>query len=200
MAGGGTGTGVGDAEPPILLSGASRKLDPVAGGLKDRDPKTWSEVSWSSVSLARQERSRREREYNADRESNLGGKRTAGDCGNDSDVDGEGPSKIFSKAVREGVVVVDAASRGTRNLDGLRGDMGKAAEAGQRAFQETEASAMRQHSRKREDKVLAGGAQNFYKSVRVCGTCFQVGAAWFSCICSTASRSFPRFRASGMLT
>ncbi|CAN0400425.1 unnamed protein product, partial [Ectocarpus sp. 12 AP-2014] len=45
-----------------------------------------------------------------------------------------------------------------------------------RSLQETESSTMRQHARKREDEFLAGGAQNFYKTVRVCGSCFRVYA------------------------
>ena len=39
--------------------GFGPKGDPVAGGLKDRDPTDWSEVSWKSVCLARQEKERR---------------------------------------------------------------------------------------------------------------------------------------------
>ena len=38
---------------------------------------------------------------------------------------------------------------------------------------------MRQHARKREDEFLAGGAQNFYKTVRVCGSCFRVSRFLF---------------------
>ncbi|CAM9555819.1 unnamed protein product [Scytosiphon promiscuus] len=45
-----------------------------------------------------------------------------------------------------------------------------------RSLQETESSVMRQHARKREEEFLARGAQNFYKPVRVCGSCFRVYA------------------------
>ena len=50
-----------DPSTPAMTEGArgrcfGPKGDPVAGGLKDRDPRDWSEVSWKSVSLARQEK------------------------------------------------------------------------------------------------------------------------------------------------
>lgn len=127
--------------------GFGSKGDPVAGGLKDRDPRAWSEVSWKSVSLARKEKERRAchaRGDNRDTPFNI-------------DSSEEAPTKGAEEGKSADGAGVAEAKAGRR-----------------RPLQETESSSMRQHARKREDELLAGGAQNFYKIVRVCGSCFRV--------------------------
>lgn len=135
--------------------GGGAKGDPVAGGLKDRDPRDWSEVSWKSVSLARKEKERRVchvEEEKKDTPSSLGAEKSqTKDAGAGKSADGAGRSGAEAKARRG------------------------------RSLQETEASFMRQHARKREDEFLMGGAQNFYKSVRVCGSCFRVSGLCLCC-------------------
>ena len=124
------------------------KGDPIAGGLKDRNPREWSEVSWKSVSLARKERDRRA----------CNGK------------EGQGaPSLLDSGESKKKDV-----GTGKGAADRTVGGGAEAKEGRKRSLQETESSAMRQHARKREDEFIAGGAQNFYKPVRVCGSCFRV--------------------------
>lgn len=130
--------------------GRASKRDPVVGGLRERDPVDWHEVSWKSVSLAKQEQGHRKSRAkgetqavclvgNGDPKKDGGG---AGVSADDTDGGGEG-----------------AKERKSRSL------------------QETESSTMRQHARKREEEFLARGAQNFYKPVRVCGSCFRVSAS-----------------------
>lgn len=170
-----------------------RRLDPVAGGLKDRDPKKWSEVSWRSVCLARQESGR-----NAGCNTTTGRKindpirqrgRDVPGCSSGIGVEGTGQYGMVSELTAKGGGVGSGAygGGGSASAGGsgiVGGDKVGASGTTRRAFQETEASAMRQHARKREDQVLAGGAQNFYKSVRVCGSCFTVSAALqVSCLC-----------------
>ena len=127
--------------------GIGPKGDPVAGGLRDRDPREWSEVSWKSISLARKEKERRACHANEKKDAS-------------SKLD---PEKSQAKDAGAG-----------NSTDGA-GGFGKERKAGRgRSLQETESSSMRQHARKREDGFLEGGAQNFYKPVRVCGSCFRV--------------------------
>lgn len=127
------------------------KGDPIAGGLKDRDPKNWSEISWKSVCLARKESERRGRGITEE----------------------PGTSTILGDIVspQKGVTPVLQGEGGIGTNGGVREAQGKGKS---RVLQETEASAMRQHARKREDNFIAGGAQNFYKPVRVCASCFRV--------------------------
>lgn len=127
--------------------GGGPKGDPVAGGLKDRDPRRWSEVSWKSVSLARKEKERRERNAREEKEALC--------------VLEPGESDKKCVGVR-------------KTTDSAGGGGTEAKERRRRSLQETEASTMRQHARKREDDFIAGGAQNFYKPVRVCDSCFRV--------------------------
>lgn len=139
--------------------GFGPKGDPVAGGLKDRDPRDWSEVSWKSVCLARQEKERRAchaKEGTKDAPSNVDSENSQ------AKVSGTGTSA--RGAGREGAEEAKAGGRG-------------------RSLQETESSSMRQHARKREDEFLAGGAQNFYKPVRVCGSCFRVSGLMIVSFC-----------------
>lgn len=144
-----------------------RRLDPVAGGLKDRDPKKWSEVSWKSISLARQERG-------GTRASDDGPHKSptrirvigaSGDNGVNDGTKAKALRDVASELRHEGEE--GEHSEGEKEGTGSRGGR-------RRAFQDTEASAMRQHARLRECEILAGGAQNFYKPVRVCGSCFRV--------------------------
>lgn len=132
--------------------GFGPKGDPVAGGLKDRDPRDWSEVSWKSICLARKEKERRACHANEEKK--------------------DAPSTLDIEKSQ----TIDA---GAENGAGGAGRGGAEAKSGRgRSLRETESSSMRQHARKREDEFLAGGAQNFYKLVRVCGSCFRV-----SCFC-----------------
>lgn len=172
------GVGTQETETAALSGQRRQKPDPIAGGLKDRDPKKWFEVSWRSISLARQERARRGRKCEDDGDSKPSGQHSAGDSRNNRGVEGVQP-QISSKASRERAdSSTPGVGRGTNDTDDRGGERKKVGAVGDvRAFQETEASAMRQHARKREDQVLAGGAQNFYKSVRVCGACFRVSAS-----------------------
>lgn len=173
--------GAGETETAASPGRGRRKLDPVAGGLKDRDPKNWFEVSWRSVSLARQEMVHRGRRKEDNGDSNPCGQCSTDDGSNGRGVEGGVQQRIsFSEAPREGTGGLTAGvGGGTGDTGGRGGGREKVGVVGdaRRTFQETEASAMRQHARKREDQVLAGGAQNFYKSVRVCGACFRVSAA-----------------------
>lgn len=147
----------GGASPPGRQSGAGGgpKGDPVAGGLKDRNPTAWSEVSWKSINLARRGR------------ENLAGK------------DKEGLSLLDSGETqnKQGTV---GKSRVGKGADGSSGSGEGQKDTRRRSLQETESSTMRQHARKREEEFLAGGAQNFYKPVRVCGSCFRVSELDFS--------------------
>lgn len=127
--------------------GGGPRGDPVAGGLKDRDPRDWSEVSWKSISLARKEKEHRERSAKAEKEALC--------------LLEPGESHKNDVGVR-------------RTADCAGGGGEEAKERRRRSLQETESSTMRQHARKREDDFIAGGAQNFYKPVRVCGSCFRV--------------------------
>eukprot|EP00752_Nemacystus_decipiens_P011149 g9905.t1 len=147
-----------DPSTPAMTGGArgrgfGRKGDPVAGGLKDRDPRDWSEVSWKSVCLARQEKERRA-------------------CHTKGEKNDAPFSVGAEKSQAKDAGVATSALGASR--EGVAGE----ARAGGRGrlLQETESSSMRQHARKREDELLAGGAQNFYKPVRVCGSCFRVYA------------------------
>lgn len=137
--GGGSGGGGG--------GGGGPKGDPIAGGLKDRNPTEWSEVSWKSISLARKERDRRA-------------------CGG---AHGKGAPTLLDSGGSQKEDI--GAGKGA---DCTVNGGGGAKEGRKRSLQETESSAMRQHARKREEEFLAGGAQNFYKPVRVCGSCFRV--------------------------
>lgn len=134
--------------------GGGPKGDPVAGGLKDRDPRDWSEVSWKSICLARKEKELRA-------------------C-HAKEKKGTSPNLDSEEKSQTGDAGAGKSAGGT-------GRGGAEAKAGRgRSLQETESSSMRQHARKREDEVLAGGAQNFYKPVRVCGSCFRVSRF---CLC-----------------
>lgn len=135
--------------------GGGSKGDPVAGGLKDRDPRDWSEVSWKSVCLARKEKELRACHAIEKKEDTL------------PSVDSEEKPRAIDAGAGK---IADGTVRG--------GAETKAATKG-RSLQETESSSMRQHARKREDEFLAGGAQNFYKPVRVCGSCFRVSRFFF---------------------
>lgn len=137
--------------------GYGSKGDPIAGGLKDRDPKKWSEVSRKSVILARQERDSR---GVAERQG-TGGDTEAGELRENEAV----PTK-------KGISGAGGGGQGTSDEGGA--GVTVARQGGNRVMQATEASAMRQHARRREDEFLAGGAQNFYKTVRVCASCFRV--------------------------
>lgn len=145
---GGTGGGEGrESGGGVGAGGGGPKGDPVAGGLKDRDPRNWSEVSWKSISLARKEKEHRERNAKEEKEAL---------CLLE-------PGQSQKK---------DAGERKT--ADSAGGGGAEVKERRRRPLQETESSTMRQHARKREDDFIAGGAQNFYKPVRVCGSCFRV--------------------------
>ncbi|CBN77180.1 Response receiver [Ectocarpus siliculosus] len=135
-------------------AGGGPKGDPVAGGLKDRDPTAWSEVSWKSISLARRGRENR-----------------AGSAKEDK----EGLSLLDSGETQNKFGTVGKGGVG-EGADGSSGSGEGQKDTRRRSLQETESSTMRQHARKREDEFLAGGAQNFYKPVRVCGSCFRVYA------------------------
>lgn len=137
--------------------GYGSRGDPVAGGLKDRDPNKWSEVSRKSVILARQERGSR---GVAERQG------TAGDTeAGELRENGAVPTK-------KGTSGAGGGGQGTSDEGGA--GVAVARQGGNRVMQATEASSMRQHARRREDEFLAGGAQNFYKTVRVCASCFRV--------------------------
>lgn len=148
-------------EESCRRGGAGVKGDPVAGGLRDRNPRDWSEVSWKSISLARRESDQRGHQHHQEGGAlvsqapgaaslQINSSNSARDRGSDRADDG-----------------VDVSGGGRAGTDKSKG-------ARDRAQQETEASAMRQHARKREDDFVAGGSQNFYKPVRVCGSCFRV--------------------------
>ncbi len=128
--------------------GGRPKGDPIAGGPKDRNPREWSEVSWKSISLARRGRDRRA----------YGGSQ------------GKGAPPLLASGVSQ---KMDIGGPG-KGVDGTVSGRGDGTGGRKRSLQETESSAMRQHARKREEEFLAGGAQNFYKPVRVCGSCFRV--------------------------
>lgn len=142
-------------ETVAARGGCGSKGDPVAGGLKDRDPRKWSEVSWKSVILARQDRDIR---GDAGRQS-TGGRAEDGRLREN----GWAPTKDVTDHAGGGQGASDESERG-----------GTVRQGGSRMMQATEASAMRQHARRREDEFLAGGAHNFYKPVRVCASCFRV--------------------------
>lgn len=130
--------------------GVGRKGDPISGGLKDRDPRSWSEVLWKSVCLARQERDRGGRNNKNKREPTI------------------------QLGAEQEEVALNVQHSGIRNDAGGVDGGGGAREGMSRTLQETEASSMTQHARRREDEFLAGGAQNYYSLVRVCGSCFRV--------------------------
>ncbi|CAM9193873.1 unnamed protein product, partial [Choristocarpus tenellus] len=131
-----------------LQSAHGTGIDPIAGGLKDRDGKEWAEVILRSILLARQERKRVEA---------AGGGVVPGP---EQGLQREGAHSDIIVEQEQGV-------GGAMSALPINGSIS-------RVLQETEASLMRQHARKREDDLLAGGAQNYYTSVRVCSTCFQV--------------------------
>ncbi|CAM9727174.1 unnamed protein product, partial [Laminaria digitata] len=154
----GAGGGIGTSRP---------KRDPIAGGLKDRDPRNWFEVSLKSVSLARKERNRRRSSSKEDAAAiGLAGPGSGGLKANRSTSDIVPPRQDGGK--------VGAAGGGGES--GRAGGGGESLGIVSRMLQETEASTMRKHARKREDEIVAGGAQNFYKPVRVCEPCFRVYA------------------------
>lgn len=135
----------------------------------DWDPRDWCEVSWKSIILARKERGCRGRGHE---EYEKGYRESRADVARAQEND-----------VSRGI---SGTGRGTDRHHSLEGvAKGWDEEGGHarpkdgrtsRMLMETEASSMRQHARKREDEVLRGGAQNFYKSVRVCESCFVVSS------------------------
>lgn len=141
----------------------------LSDGGSDWDSRDWCEVSWKSIILARKERG-------------------CGGRGHEDDEKGYRKSRADGAQAQEKDVVPghSGAGGGTDHQHGLekvaqgRGEEGSRSgrEDGKtsRMLMETEASSMRQHVRKREDEVLKGGAQNFYKSVRVCESCFVVSS------------------------
>ena len=136
------------------------KRDPIAGGLKDRDPRKWSEVSLKSVSLARKERDRRKSSFKEEAAIGLAG---------------SAPGMLKANRSTSDIPRRDGDKIGASGMGGESGGGGRNSGVS-RMLQETEASTMRTHARKREDEVVAGGAQNFYKPVRVCESCFRVSA------------------------
>lgn len=164
----------GGGEPATSSESRTRRRrgDPVAGGLKDRDPKDWCDVSWKSISLARNDMTGRREgggqhatfpESCSVAEERLRGEPTQPE-----------QSSVSARDATEWSAGGGALVKG-RDGDGAKGTDGW--DRGL-AFRETEASAMRQHARRREDFILAGGAQNFYTSVRVCHACFRVSTSW----------------------
>ncbi|CAM9154605.1 unnamed protein product [Discosporangium mesarthrocarpum] len=141
-------------------AGAQGSLDPIAGGLKDRDTQHWAEVITRSILLARQER------------RGMGNHSSAPHPEIEPQARGQGQGV--------GGDVDDEGGAGMGGGGGLKGSPGGGGRGGgrrpKRLLQETEASGMRQHARKREEDLLAGGAQNYYTPVRVCQTCFRVYA------------------------
>lgn len=129
-----------------------READPIAGGLRDRTAVKWAEVSWRSVSLARRERRLTDDSFTPATSFTFSEKQCLTEAANSS------------AERRMDEVVIDARIDSPEH------------QGASCIARQTEASAMRQHARQREDKISAGGAQNFYKAVRVCDTCFQVRA------------------------
>lgn len=171
--GGGGGKQECPASGPIGGGGGRLKRDPIAGGLRDRDPRNWFEVSMKSVSLARKERGSRKR-------GNFKEEPASGGAGSGMGV--LQASRSMSDIPRQ--------DGGRGGADGGEGSGGGRNLGASRMLQETEASAMRTHARKREDEVVVGGAQNFYKPVRVCGPCFRVSVLSLSLFTSPCFLSF----------
>lgn len=155
--------------PSVSDKSCGPKNGHLSEGGNDWDPRDWCEVSWKSIILARKERGCRGRGHE--------------ECGKEYQKCRADVARAQENDASQGL---SGAGRGTDHQHGLEGVAKSWDEAGghakpkdgttSRMLMETEASSMRQHARKREDEVLRGGAQNFYKSVRVCESCFVVSS------------------------
>ena len=148
------------------------------GRMKDRDPRVWCEVPWKSVVLARNEKNRRQLdrvEGDGSPEAQDGAVQSRGN---------EVESKLPLPEDRGRIGRHDHVERDkTRSEDGQEG----LKDRNRWMLRETKTGFMRQHARKREDEILRGGAQNFYKPVRVCESCFRVGCFLFACVATQSS-------------